>query len=77
MRISSLRCHSKNASVIRWLKQYDLIKPARCLIEEKQRYLHMKSEDSESYVAYFTISDVVGELDFPSSEIFYYPGAAV
>ena len=32
----------------------------------------MKSENSESYVAYFTISDVVGELDFPSSEIFYY-----
>lgn len=54
------------------VKKYNLIKPARCLIEEKQRYLHMKSEDSESYVAYFTISDVVGELDFPSSEIFYY-----
>ena len=54
------------------VKKYDLIKPARCLIEEKQRYLHMKSEDSESYVACFTISDVVGELDFPSSEIFYY-----
>ena len=54
------------------VKKYDLIKPARCLIEEKQRYLHMKSEDSESYVAYFTISDVVGELDFPSSEIFYF-----
>ena len=54
------------------VKQYDLIKPAHCLIEEKQRYLHMKSEDSESCVAYFTISDVVGELDFPSSEIFYY-----
>ena len=54
------------------VKKYDLIKSARCLIEEKQRYLHMKSEDSESCVAYFTISDVVGELDFPSSEIFYY-----
>ena len=54
------------------VKKYDIIKPARCLIEEKQRYLHMKSEDSESYVAYFTISDVVGELDFPSSEIFYF-----
>ena len=54
------------------VKKYDLIKPARCLIEEKQRYLHMKPENSESYVAYFTISDVVGELDFPSSEIFYY-----
>lgn len=54
------------------VKKYDLIKPARCLIEEKQRYMRIKSEDSESYVAYFTISDVVGELDFPSSEIFYY-----
>ncbi len=54
------------------VKRYDLIKPARCLIEEKQRYLHMKSEDSESYVTYFTISDLVGELDFPSSEIFYF-----
>ena len=54
------------------VKRYDLIKPARCLIEEKQRYMHIKSENSESYVAYFTISDVVGELDFPSSEIFYY-----
>lgn len=54
------------------VKRYDLIKPARCLIEEKQRCLRIKSEDSESYVAYFTISDVVGELDFPSSEIFYY-----
>ena len=54
------------------VKKYDLIKPAHCLIEEKQRYLHIKSEDSESYVAYFTISDVVGELDFPSSEIFYF-----
>ena len=54
------------------VKKYDLIKPARCLIEEKQRYMRIKSENSESYVAYFTISDVVGELDFPSSEIFYY-----
>ena len=34
--------------------------------------MRIKSEDSESYVAYFTISDVVGELDFPSSEIFYF-----
>ena len=62
----------KNGKRDTLVKKYDLIKPARCLIEEKQRYLHMKSEDSESYVAYFTISDVVGELDFPSSEIFYY-----
>lgn len=72
MKILRLRCHLKKRKRDTLVKKYDLIKPARCLIEEKQRYLHMKSENSESYVAYFTISDVVGELDFPSSEIFYY-----
>ncbi|WP_347103971.1 ATP-binding protein [Streptococcus anginosus] len=54
------------------IKYYDLIKPARCLIEEKQRYLKIEQEDKTVYVAYFTINSVVGELDFPSSEIFYY-----
>ena len=72
MRILSLRCRSKKRKRDTLVKRYDLIKPARCLIEEKQRYMRIKSEDSESYVAYFTISDVVGELDFPSSEIFYF-----
>ena len=54
------------------VKRYDLIKPSRCLMEEHGRYLHITQEDAETYAAYFTISDVVGELDFPSSEIFYY-----
>lgn len=54
------------------VKRYDLIKPTRCLLEEHGRYLQMSHDDSEVYSAYFTISDVVGELDFPSSEIFYY-----
>lgn len=54
------------------IKYYDLIKPTRCLLEEKQRYLKIEQEDETSYVAYFTINSVVGELDFPSSEIFYY-----
>ena len=54
------------------IKYYDLIKPTRCLIEEKQRYLKLEQEDRTAYVAYFTINSVVGELDFPSSEIFYY-----
>ena len=54
------------------VKYYDLIKPTRCLIEEKQRYLKIEQEDSTAYVAYFTINSIVGELDFPSSEIFYY-----
>ena len=54
------------------VKRYDLIKPTRCLMEEHGRYLRISQEDAETYAAYFTISDVVGELDFPSSEIFYY-----
>lgn len=54
------------------VKRYDLIKPTRCLLEEHGRYLRISHDDSEVYTAYFTISDVVGELDFPSSEIFYY-----
>ena len=54
------------------IKHYDLIRPARCLIEESQRYLRLEHEDSESYVSYFTVNAIVGELDFPSSEIFYF-----
>ena len=54
------------------IKQYDLIRPTRCLIEESQRYLRLEYEDSESFVSYFTVNAIVGELDFPSSEIFYF-----
>ena len=54
------------------IKYYDLIRPTRCLIEEGQRYLRLEHEDKESYVTYFTVNAIVGELDFPSSEIFYY-----
>ena len=54
------------------IKQYDLIRPTRCLVEESQRYLRLEHEDSESFVSYFTVNAIVGELDFPSSEIFYF-----
>lgn len=54
------------------VKKYDIIKPTRCIIEEKQRYLKIVHEDSESFVAYLTIESIVGEIEFPSSEIFYY-----
>ncbi|MDN9221753.1 ATP-binding protein [Clostridioides difficile] len=54
------------------IKYYDLIRPARCVIEESQRYLRLEHEDKESYVSYFTVNTIVGELDFPSSEIFYF-----
>ena len=54
------------------IKYYDLIRPTRCVIEESQRYLRLEHEDKESYVSYLTVNAIVGELDFPSSEIFYF-----
>ena len=54
------------------IKYYDLIRPTRCVIEESQRYVRLEHEDKESYVSYFTVNAIVGELDFPSSEIFYF-----
>jgi len=54
------------------IKYYDLIRPTRCMIEESQRYLRLEHEDKENYVSYFTVNAIVGELDFPSSEIFYF-----
>jgi hypothetical protein len=54
------------------VKRYDLLKPTRCLIKEKQRYLKIEHEDFTTYAIYFTINSIVGEMEFPSSEIFYY-----
>lgn len=55
------------------IKYYDLIKPTRCLMEENERYIRIEHDgQKDSYVSYFTIETIVGELDFPSSEIFYY-----
>ena len=54
------------------IKYYDLIRPTRCVIEESQRYLRLEHEDKESYASYFTVNAIVDELDFPSSEIFYF-----
>ena len=54
------------------IKYYDLIRPTRCVIEESQRYLRLEHEDKENYVSYFTVNAIVGELDFPSTEIFYF-----
>ncbi|HFL2512550.1 TPA: ATP-binding protein [Clostridioides difficile] len=54
------------------IKYYDLIRPTRCVVEESQRYLRLEHEDKESYVSYFTVNAIVGKLDFPSSEIFYF-----
>ncbi|HCS72707.1 MAG TPA: ATP/GTP-binding protein, partial [Clostridiales bacterium] len=59
----------KNQTLV---KRFDLIKPTRSLIEENQRYLKIENEEDTSYVAYFTINSIVGELDFPYNEIFYY-----
>ena len=62
----------KNLQKETLIKYYDLIRPTRCVIEENQRYLRLEHEDKESYVSYFTVNAIVGELDFPSTEIFYF-----
>jgi|GEM_PF-49512 len=54
------------------IKKYDLVKPGRCRIEEKGRHLEITREDRKLYVAYLTINSIVGELEFPSTEFFYY-----
>src|SRR5699024_12761593 len=45
------------------VKHYDIIKQTRCLIEENQRYLKIEQEEQTTYVAYFTINSIVGDLD--------------
>ena len=47
------------------IKQYALIRPTRCLIEESQRYLRMEHEDSASCVSYVNVNAIVVELDSP------------
>ncbi len=54
------------------IKKYDLIKPTRAMIEQKQRYLVLTHDSDQSFVTYLTMSDIVGELEFPGSEIFYF-----
>ena len=52
------------------LSGYDLIKPTRSLIEQHQRSIKITHGLSSSYETYLTLSDIVGELEFPGSEIF-------
>lgn len=54
------------------VKKYDILKPTRCLIKEQPKYLEITNGNNKTYVTYFTINSIVGEMDFPSSEIFYY-----
>lgn len=54
------------------VKKYDVLRLTRCLLEEHQRYVKLVRDKTESYAAYLTINNVVGEMEFPSSEIFYY-----
>ncbi len=54
------------------VKRYDILRPSRCQIEEKQRSMKITGETQETYVSCFTISNIVGELEFPGSEVFFY-----
>ena len=54
------------------VKRYDLLRPSRCQIEEKQRSMKITGEKQETYVSCFTINNIVGELEFPGSEVFFF-----
>lgn len=54
------------------VKKYDILRLTRCLVEEHQRYVKLIREEGESYAAYMTINAIIGDLQFPSSEVFYY-----
>lgn len=58
----------KNETLI---KEHDVIKVANTHIREFSRYLHLTNEKEDMYVAYFTINEITGDLEFPSSEILY------
>lgn len=54
------------------VKRYDLLRMARNKVDERQRSLKITGETQETYVSCFTINNIVGELGFPGSEIFFF-----
>lgn len=54
------------------IKNYDLLKPTRCMLTERQKHIQIDTEDKQTFLTYMTINTIVSELEFPSSEIFYY-----
>ena len=67
--IYTLPKHENPTSKI--VREYDLIRPTRCVITEKQRYLTLEHEDEKTYATYLVINNITQDLVFPSSEIFY------
>ncbi|MEL5938196.1 ATP-binding protein [Tetragenococcus halophilus] len=58
------------------VKAFDVLRLNSPYLVEHQRYLELSREESEQYVSYFVVADVVGENEFPyGSEIFYYQQA--
>ncbi len=68
--------YRKKLKKITKLKRYDLLRLRRCVMTEKPRSIILENEESREkrklYVSYLTINHIVGELDFPSSEVLYY-----
>ncbi len=54
------------------VKRYDLLKPTRSLIEENQRYLKIQNENHQFVCSLLYDRFDCGELDFPSTELFYF-----
>ena len=53
------------------VRHYDILSPAGAFIDHKSRHLQIEHETGTSYVAYFTLKKVIGELSFPGSEVIF------
>ena len=54
------------------VKYQDILKLTRSLVREKPHGLEIYREEGTVYAAYFAVSDIIGELEFPGSEILFY-----
>ena len=54
------------------LKKYDIEKLGRVMVDPKNRYLEITTDESKIYTTYFAIEEIVDDLPFPHGEMMYY-----
>lgn len=54
------------------VRKFDYASLPAALIHEKQRSLAIEREEGTLYVAYYTVSRIIEDLEFPSSEVLYH-----
>lgn len=54
------------------VRKYDYLKLTSALLHEKRRSLEMERDEGTVYAAYFAVSTIIRDLEFPNSEILYH-----